>query len=110
MERKRLYYFVLSCITIAMLALLSFAKVNSLTHWVDLSAYDTIIGYVSSFGPIILVCMFAFASLFGKILSKILFIVLFLLLILFGICIFAPNLITSLFSGSTSAVFYGLGI
>ena len=107
MEKRRLYYFVLSCLTIAMLALLSFASINNLTHWVDLTAYGKIIEYVSSFGPIILVCLFAFASLFGKIMSKILFIVLLVLLIVFALCIFAPNVITSIFAGSTSTVFLG---
>ena len=107
MEKRRLYYFVLSCVTIAMLALLSFASINNLTHWVDLSAYGQIIEYVGKFGPIVLVCLFAFASLFGKLMSKILFVVLLLLLVVFALCIFAPNIITSLFAGTTSTVFLG---
>ena len=89
---KKWYHFVLTLLTILMLALVTFNKINNSTHWVDLSGYQTIISYIWQYGPMVLLCMFAFGSLFGKIMSKILFVLITLLLIVFTITMFVPNL------------------
>lgn len=95
---KKIYNLVLTILTIAMLALVTFNKINASTNWVDLSAYQTAISYIWQYGPIVLLCMFAFGSLFGKIMSKILFILITLLLIVFTITMFAPEVITNIFT------------
>lgn len=94
---KKWYHLVLTLLTIAMLVLVTFNKINNSTNWVDLSDYQTIINYIWQYGPMVLLCLFAFGSLFGKIMSKIMFILLTLLLILFTITMFAPNVITGIF-------------
>lgn len=96
---KKFFNIILVLLTIGMLALLSFNKINMTTNWVDLSAYQTAIGYVAEYGPMVLVCLFAFGSLVGKVLSKILFIIIILLLIIFSITTFAPNWISAIFGG-----------
>ncbi len=95
---KKFINIILTILTIAMLAFLTFAKINESAHWVDLSAYTDIISVISSYGPIVLLCMYAFGGLFGKVMSKILFIVILLLLIVFTIAMFAPNWISSIFN------------
>lgn len=99
---KKWYHIVLSILTIAMLALVTFNKLNQFGNWVDLSNYQTTIDAIWSYGPIVLVCLFAFGGLFGKIMSKVLGIVIFVLLILFTICMFAPDFVAGLF-GTASA-------
>ena len=88
---KKWYHFVLTILTILMLVLVTFNKINNSTNWVDLSAYQTVISYVWQYGPILLLCLFAFGSLFGKIMSKIMFVLLTLLLIVFTITMFFPH-------------------
>ncbi len=103
---KQLYNAILTILTIAMLALLTFAKLNEAGNWVDLSKYKDVISIVSTYGPMVLVCLFAFGSLFGKVLSKILFIIILLLLIVFSIAMFAPEWVSSILgkSNETSAL------
>lgn len=108
MEKRRIYYFVLSILTVALLALMTFIRLNALGNWVDLSQYSEIIGYVTAWGPIVLLCLFAFGSLFGKLLSKIVFVLLILLLVVFTISIFAPELITNIIAPA-DAVIRGIG-
>lgn len=110
MEKRKVYYFVLTLLTILMLLLLVFSKVNEVTNWVDMSKYEKVVGYVSLYGPILLLCLFAFGSLFGKLMSKILFILILLLLVAFSITLFAPDLISKIFKPASEAIFYGLGI
>lgn len=104
---KQLYNAILTILTIAMLALLTFAKLNEAGNWVDLSKYKDVISIVSTYGPMVLVCLFAFGSLFGRVLSKILFIIILLLLIVFSISMFAPEWVSSILgkSNETSALF-----
>lgn len=101
---KNVYHFILTLLTVAMLALLTFAKINEITNWTDLSAYQSTITMISTYGPMVLVCLFAFGSLFGKALSKLLFVILVLLLIAFSIAMFAPQWIESIFK-STQTIF-----
>ena len=94
---KQIYNFVLTILTIAMLALLTFAKLNESGNWVDLSNYQTAINYIADYGPMVLLCLFAFGGLIGKILvSKIFFVVILLLLIIFTVSMFAPEWIVSI--------------
>jgi len=51
----------------------------------------------------VLLCLFAFGSLFGRIMSKIFFVILLLLLIVFTVSMFAPQWLTSLFGGGQDA-------
>ena len=90
---KKLYNAILTILTIAMLALLTFSKINQSTNWVDLSAYSDIISVISSYGPMVLLCLFAFGSLFGKIMSKIFFVIILILLIAFTVAMFAPQVL-----------------
>lgn len=99
---KETLNFVLTILTVAMFALLTFAKLNEFAHWVDLSNYQKLIGYVASYGPMVLLCGFAFGGMFGRAVSKILFIFIVLLLVVFGIAIFAPNLVASIFGSGTT--------
>lgn len=101
---KQIYNIVLTILTIAMLALLTFAKLNETAEWVDLSAYTDIIAMVSAYGPMVLVCLFAFGSLFGRVLSKILFVVILLLLVAFSIAMFAPQWVSSILGGSKAVL------
>ena len=94
---KKMYHFVLTILTIAMLAILTFNKLNQFGNWVDLSQFQVALDYLWSYGPIVLLCLFAFGSLFGKIMSKILFVLITLLLVVFSLTIFAPELIASIF-------------
>lgn len=107
---KQVYNAILTFLTIAMLALLTFAKLNETANWVDMSAYTDIISIISAYGPMVLLCLFAFGSLFGKVLSKILFVVIFLLLIVFTIAMFAPSWVASLFNkgGAIISLFINL--
>ena len=102
---KKWYHLVLTLLTIAMLALVTFNKLNSFANWVDLSQYQELIANIWAYGPIVLVCLFAFGSLFGKIMSKILGVIIVLLLIVFTICMFAPDLIANIFASNASAFF-----
>ncbi len=101
---KQLYNVILTILTIAMLVLLTFSKLNETANWVDLSAYASVISVIGSYGPMVLLCLFAFGSLFGRVLSKILFVIIVLLLIAFSVAMFAPEWVASLF-GNTSGAF-----
>ena len=57
---KQIFNVILTALTIAMLALLTFAKLNEIGGWVDLTKYQDVINIVSSYGPRVLVCFFAF--------------------------------------------------
>lgn len=100
---KQVYNFVLTILTMAMLAFLTFAKINETTCWVDLSAYTDIIAVISTYGPMVLLCLFAFGSLFGKIMSKIFFIIIVLLLVAFTISMFFPDVVNNIF-GNTATI------
>lgn len=107
---KQVYNFVLTLLTIAMLAILTFAKLNEFGGWVDLTSYQTSINLISTYGPMVLVCLFAFGSLFGKVLSKVLFVLILLLLVVFSVVMFAPDWVSSLFDKSTEAIFTMLNL
>lgn len=98
---KKVYNFVLIVLTIALLSLMIFTNINNITNWVDLSSHANLIGYITSYGPVILLCLFAFGKVFGKmLLSKIIFVVILLLLIIFTISTFAPDWISSIFGAN----------
>ena len=99
---KQTLNFILTILTVAMLALLTFAKLNQFGGWVDLTKYQKAIGYISAYGPMVLLCGFAFGSMFGRAVSKILFIFIVLLLIVFGIAVFAPDLIARIFGNGAT--------
>ena len=82
---KKVFNAVLTLLTIAMLALLTFARLNETMNWVDLSAYTQIIAVISSYGPMVLLCLFAFGSLFGKIMSKIFFVIIVVIICVMGL-------------------------
>lgn len=106
---KQVYNAILTFLTIAMLALLTFSKLNETANWVDMSAYTEIISVISTYGPMVLLCLFAFGSLFGRVLSKILFVVILLLLIAFSVAMFAPDWIASIFNkGGVISLFINL--
>ncbi len=97
---KKVYDLVLTLLTIAMLALLTFSKLNETGNWVDLTQYQKFIKYISEYGPIVLLCLFAFGGLIGKVLiSKIIFIIILILLVVFTISMFAPDWLVSVFGG-----------
>ena len=98
---KKIYNAVLTILTIAMLVLLTFSKLNESMNWVDMSAYASIVAIIADYGPMVLLCMFAFGSLFGKIMSKIFFVIILLLLIAFTVAMFAPQVFTTIFGGAT---------
>ena len=110
MERKRIYYFILSVLTVALLAIMTFNRLNLIGDWIDLTQYGDLIDYATAWGPMILLCLFAFGSLFGKLLSKILFVFLLLLLVVFTLSVFAPDLITSIIKPAATACISGMGI
>ena len=97
---KKFYYGVLSIIAMLILAVITFNTINNYAHWVDLTQYAEIILYITIYGPIITMSMFALGGLFGKILSKIFFVVIILMLIVLAISIFAPNWLTKIFNGA----------
>lgn len=101
---KKIFNAVLTILTICMLALLTFAKLNESMNWVDLSAYTQIIAVIGNYGPMVLLCLFAFGSLFGKIMSKIFFVIILLLLIIFTIAMFAPQVFTTIFGGAPALI------
>lgn len=103
---KKVFHGILTLLTIAMLALLTFAKLNESMNWVDLSAYTQVIAVVGSYGPMVLLCLFAFGSLFGKIMSKIFFVIILLLLIVFTIAMFAPQVFTTIFGGAPAVFLF----
>ncbi len=99
---KQIYNIILTALTIAMLLLLTFAKLNEFGNWVDLTKYQDVINIVSSYGPIVLVCLFAFGSLFGRVLSKVFFVIILLLLIVFTVSMFFPEWVGSLFKKASN--------
>ena len=100
---KKWYHLALTLLTIALLVLVTFNKINLIGNWVDLSNYQTLIDGIWQYGPIVLLCMFAFGSLFGRIASKIFGIVIILLLIVFTICMFAPDFVVGIFGTNPEA-------
>lgn len=101
---KKVFHLVLTILTIALLAFLSFAKLNTVFNWVDLTGAEGFINVLGSFGPVFLLCLFAFGSLFGKIAAKILFVVILLLLLIFTVSMFAPQWLASIFGASGAFV------
>lgn len=99
---KKIYNLVLTVLTILLLLFISFTKLNASAHWVDMSAYQGFIDVVCSYGPMVLLCLFAFGSI---LISKFLFIIVLILLVVFTVCMFAPDWIASVFGGSSSAMF-----
>ena len=99
---KKMYNLVLTILTIMLLLFMSFNKLNAAAHWVDMSACQGFIDVVCSYGPIVLLCLYAFGSI---LISKFLFIIVLILLIIFTVCMFAPNWLASVFGGGSSAVF-----
>ncbi|MBE7082676.1 MAG: hypothetical protein E7378_03280 [Clostridiales bacterium] len=102
---KKVYYVILTILTILMLGLLTFNNLNNAVGWVDLTQYQTVIGYIGRFGPMVLLCCFAFGSLIGRISKKILIVVIAILLIIFAISVFAPHWITAIFGQKAPAMF-----
>lgn len=94
---KKAYHLILTIITIALLVLVTFNQINSATGWVDLGNYQTAIDYAWKYGPVAIMCLFAFGNLFGKIASKVMFILITILLIIFTITMFAPGVVTAIF-------------
>lgn len=99
---KEMLNFILTILTVAMFALLTFAKLNEFANWVDLTKFQTAINIVASYGPMVLLCGFAFGGMFGRAVSKIMFIVIVLLLVVFGVAIFAPDFIANIFGSGTT--------
>lgn len=98
---KKIYYAVLTILTIALLIFMSFVKVNSFTNWVDFSGVKTLIDIICGYGPMVILCLFAFGKIFF---SKILFIFVLVLLVIFTICNFAPSWIASIFGANADAI------
>lgn len=95
---KKIYNIILTILTIAILVLVTFNKLNQIANWVDMSAYQDIINTIWSYGPVVLMCLFAFGGMLGKmLLSKILFVVVIIILVIFSITMFAPQLIANIF-------------
>ena len=101
---KKVYYVILTILTIIMLGLLTFNNLNNAVGWVDMTQYQTAIGYIGKFGPMVLLCCFAFGGLIGKISKKIMIIVIVILLIIFAISMFAPNWVTAIFGKKAPAI------
>ncbi len=99
---KKTYNLILTILTILLLLFMSFTKLNAFANWVDLSASQGVINVVCSYGPMVLLCLFAFGSIM---ISKFLFIMVLILLIVFTVCMFAPGWIASVFGGGSSAMF-----
>lgn len=95
---KQIYNLVLTILTIIMLVFMTFYKLNVSGNWVDFSGYEEAINIVFNYGPMVLLCLFAFGSLFGRIMSKIFFILIAILLVIFSIAMFAPDVIAGLFT------------
>ena len=94
---KKIYNLVLIILTIVLVALMTFAKLNEIGEWVDLTKYETVLHYAFSYGPMVLLCFFAFGGLISKmIFSKLVFVFVMILLVVFTIAMFAPNLITKI--------------
>ena len=95
---KKVFNIILTILTIALLALVTFNKLNQTANWVDLSAYQEIINFLWQFGPIVIMTLFAFGTFIAKMLVyKILFVFVALLLAAFTIAMVAPELIANLF-------------
>ena len=99
---KKWYNFTLTILTVAMLVLVTFNKLNQIGNWVDMSSYQVVVSAIWEYGPIVLLCMFAFGGLFGKIMSKIFGVIIVILLIVFTICMFAPEFVAGIFGASSA--------
>ena len=94
---KNIFNFILTILTILLLVLMIYTRLNLNAKWVDLSSYQHVIDICINYGPMVLLCLFAFGSLLVKFLAhKIIFIVVVVLLAVFTISYFAPELITSI--------------
>lgn len=95
---KKIFNIILTCLTIALLGFMIFNGLNDIAKWVDLSPHKWLIDYIVNYGPVILMCLFAFGKILGKMFwSKILFIVVLILLVVFTILTFAPDWVVSIF-------------
>ena len=102
---KKIYNLILTVLTIVLLIFISFTKLNASAHWVDMSASQGLINVICDYGPMVLLCLFAFGSI---LISKVLFIIVLILLVVFSVCMFAPNWIVSIFGGNASAIILSL--
>ena len=98
----KFYHGVLTIISIVLLALITFYHLNELINIVNISEYKHIIKPIINYGPILIMCLFAFSGLFGRVLSKILFTVIVILLIILIVSLCAPNFIQKIFNVKTT--------
>ena len=103
---KRTYNLVLTILTIILLIFMSFYKLNAAANWIDMSGFAPVADVICNFGPMVLLCMFAFGSI---LISKVLFVIILILLIVFAVCMFAPSWLASIF-GTGSNALIGLGL
>ena len=104
---KKSFNLLLTVITIIMLIFISFAKLNEATNWVDFGDMQWLVDAICAYGPLLLLCLYAFQSI---IISKILFVVIVILLIVATACMFAPDWLSSIFNGGEAAFKLFLGL
>lgn len=97
---RKTYNLVLTVMTIVMLIFISFVKLNDATNWVNFGEMQWFVDAICAYGPMVMLCLFAFQSI---IFSKLLFIIIIILLIVATICMFAPDWLASIFNGSKAA-------
>jgi len=98
----KFYRGTLTVLSVVLLALITFYHLNELINFVNISQYKHIIKPIVNFGPIVIMCFFAFGGLFGRVLSKILFTFIVILLIILIVAIFAPNFVQKMFNVRTT--------
>ena len=97
---KKIYNLVLTVVTIILLIFISFTKLNASANWVDFTGIEWLINIICNYGPMVMLCLFAFGSM---IMSKFLFIIILVLLLVFSVCMFAPDWLASVFGAKQAA-------
>ena len=95
---KNFYYKVLTLLTFVLMLALAFFKVNDIVGFVDVSSIAVLQNFVTTYCPLLLLCMFAFVNVVAKWLKTILAIAIVLIIVIFVIATFKPELIEAIFS------------
>lgn len=98
---KNFYYKILTLLTFVLMLALVFFKVNDIAHFVDTSSIAVLQNFLTTYCPLILLCMFAFVNVVAKWLKTLLAIAIVLIILVFVIATFKPEWIEKLFNKQT---------
>lgn len=105
---KKLYFWILTLVTTVFVIGLALLKINEVcgnSLFSIPTEYQKIVDYIVDYGAMVLLCMFAFGGLAGRIVKFIVIFVLVIALIIFIIAAAAPTWLQGIFGGGAEAIF-----